>query len=103
MQCHYCNQELDLPRKVGRHDMCPKCGSALRCCLNCRFYEPNSSNQCREPEAELVSDKAAPNFCEYFQFGDRPGSSQSKKAEDARKKLNALFNTPKSQCPEDSE
>ncbi len=56
-----------------------------------------------EPQAEWVSDKSAPNFCEYFEFGYREGASKSHKADDARKKLDALFKKNDGNNPEDSE
>lgn len=45
-----------------------KCRADLRCCLNCQSYDRNVAEQCRERRAELVFDKAAGNFCEYFEF-----------------------------------
>jgi hypothetical protein len=42
----------------------------LRCCRQCRFYDTTLANQCREPQAERVSDKTAANFCDYFAVGD---------------------------------
>ncbi len=48
-----------------------KCRADLRVCLNCQSYDPRVAEQCRERRAELVSDKAAGNFCEYFEFAKR--------------------------------
>ena len=48
-----------------------KCRADLRVCLNCQSYDPRVAEQCRERRAELVFDKAAGNFCEYFEFARR--------------------------------
>ncbi len=48
-----------------------KCRADLRCCLNCQSYDPRVAEQCRERRAELVLDKEAGNFCEYFEFARR--------------------------------
>ena len=45
-----------------------KCRVDLRVCLNCQSYDRNVAEQCRERRADLVPDKAAGNFCEYFEF-----------------------------------
>lgn len=91
MRCHRCDSDVDTREKIGRQDLCVSCGAALHCCLNCRFYDANAYHQCRESEAEWVSDKAAANFCDYFRPGkaDKPGGSD--KSDEARKKLEELF------------
>lgn len=48
-----------------------KCRADLRCCLNCQSYDPHVAEQCRERRADLVLEKAAGNFCEYFEFARR--------------------------------
>ncbi|MGH7897189.1 MAG: hypothetical protein ACREQQ_04505 [Candidatus Binatia bacterium] len=65
--CHRCGAELARER-VGVRDVCEKCGAYLHCCRNCEFYEPGAHNDCREPNAELVSEKEGGNFCDYFRF-----------------------------------
>lgn len=90
--CHSCKKELDVERKVGRRDECTFCGSDLHVCLNCRFYDPGSYNECREPQAERVVDKGRSNFCDYFEFRDSaPGERGKEKAKDPRAKLEDLF------------
>ncbi|MBF0341324.1 MAG: hypothetical protein HQL95_10245 [Magnetococcales bacterium] len=37
-----------------------------RVCLNCRFHDPGSYNECRETVAERIVDKDKANFCEEF-------------------------------------
>jgi hypothetical protein len=48
-----------------------KCRADLRCCMNCQSYDPRVAEQCRERRTELVFDKEAGNFCEYFEFARR--------------------------------
>ena len=94
--CHHCGRELQLVAKIGRVDGCPYCHSDLKCCLNCRFFDPGMNNQCREPQAEWQSDKTIGNFCEFFEFRStsalglpgRAGQSEQKSARDA---FDALF------------
>ncbi|GAB0056660.1 hypothetical protein SIID45300_00968 [Candidatus Magnetaquicoccaceae bacterium FCR-1] len=50
----------------GRSDVCPSCSKDARVCLNCRFHDPGSYNECRETVAERVVDKEKNNFCEDF-------------------------------------
>ncbi len=97
MSCHRCGRELQLLAKTGRTDGCPYCHSDLKCCLNCRLHDPGANNQCREPQAEWVSEKDKANFCEFFELREtsapiRPGlagaQSETRRARDA---FDALF------------
>jgi hypothetical protein len=90
--CFHCGNGLEFAEKVFRNDTCPQCGTDVRCCLNCADYDESAPNQCRESEAELVSVKDRRNFCDYFKLREGPASSTAaKKAEESRKKLDALF------------
>ncbi len=90
--CHNCKKTLDVRRKVGRRDLCPFCESDLHVCLNCRFYDPGSYNDCREPQAERVVDKARSNFCDYFEFSDSASGDRGKEEEkDPKAKMEGLF------------
>jgi hypothetical protein len=88
--CHSCQKELVLEEKVGRQDICPECDAYLRCCLNCRFYDPTAYNECREPQAERVVDKEQGNFCDYFELGAE-AKGASNETEAAKKALEGLF------------
>jgi hypothetical protein len=95
--CHHCGRELALLDELQRTDSCPFCYSDLKCCLNCRFFDPSASNQCREPQAEWVPEKAKANFCEFFDFREvssigRPGfgGAQSEK-DQAKARFDSLF------------
>jgi hypothetical protein len=90
--CHRCGTEIATVERVGRRDTCLNCGAALHCCLNCRFYEPGSHNDCRETQTERQVDKEAGNFCDYFEL--RRGDSKVEKPETqaaTRVRLDALF------------
>lgn len=90
--CHACKKELTVGREIGRKDVCASCGADIRCCLNCSFYDPAVSKQCREPAAELVKEKARANFCDYFSLspkGNAAGRGGGQAA--ARKALDDLF------------
>jgi len=93
-QCRACGKELQIERKVGRSEMCPHCGADLHVCLNCVFYSPEAYNECREPQAEWVTDRERRNFCDYFKLDPvgRPGAARGR-ADSARKKLDDLFKT----------
>ena len=91
MNCHHCGLEIRTESKIGRQETCPECGSYLHCCLNCRFYAPAVYHQCRETEAEWISDKKSANFCDYFEPRESTAPGKPSKAEDARKKLDQLF------------
>ena len=90
LECYHCGNKIEVKNKIGRQAMCPKCDRYLHCCLNCRFYDPAAYHQCRETQAEWVSDKQGANFCDYFEPSERKSVSDSM-AEEARKKLDQLF------------
>ncbi|MBF0428298.1 MAG: hypothetical protein HQL94_05195 [Magnetococcales bacterium] len=50
----------------GRSDTCSGCSKDTRVCLNCRFHDPGSYNECRETVAERVLDKERATFCDLF-------------------------------------
>jgi hypothetical protein len=77
--------------KVGRLDTCPHCGADLKCCKNCRMYDPNVHNQCLEPAAEFIRDRERANFCSHFDFRDADAPPSNPSADAAKAKLEALF------------
>lgn len=66
--CHKCKKEIEENIFVSRQSQCPSCGSDLRCCLNCSFYNTGTYNNCLEIQAERVLDKTSFNFCDFFKF-----------------------------------
>ena len=90
MQCYHCQQEVDTKERIGRSEMCTRCGANLRCCRNCMFYDTSYASACREPQAEPVVDKETGNFCDFFVPGERQVQRPAV-VPDARARLEALF------------
>jgi len=62
--------------------------------LNCVSYDPRVAYQCRDRRADPVMEKAAGNFCEYFDFARRvhvPKTENNPREDAAREKLKKLF------------
>ena len=58
--------------------------------MNCLFYEVDSYNDCREPQAERVADKEKSNFCDYFTF--KESSTVNKPSQtDYKQRFDDLF------------
>ena len=102
--CHFCGASLEPKMRIVRDTSCPKCGRDLHACVQCRHYDRHAHNQCREPQAEWVTDRERRNFCDYFALnpagGKGAGVPDREKA--ARSKLDGLFSKP-APDPEDSE
>jgi len=90
MNCAFCGETVSIEGKVSRNDTCPHCGKDLRCCKQCKFYDPHSYNDCREVLAERIVDKERSNFCDYFvPRGSLVGNVN--KTKEAKRALEALF------------
>jgi len=91
--CFHCGEKLESSGSgnFGRNETCPKCNSDLHVCLNCKHYDLQSYNYCREEQAERVLEKDRRNFCEYFSPGTQQVSAKTTDRENARKKLDDLF------------
>jgi len=93
--CHACGRAIDASEKIRRTEECPQCGRDLRCCRNCRHFDPAVHNQCREVVAEWVSDKERANFCDYFELAVTSAATTrgaGKSPEElAREKFKKLF------------
>ena len=91
-RCYFCGAVLGIPRVVGRGEACPTCRHDVRCCYNCAFHDSHASNECREPQSEAVRDRAASNFCDYFQCKDAEEDGQERDAaQNAREEWERLF------------
>jgi hypothetical protein len=90
LTCHSCGRQAEVTPPLGRRDLCPHCEAELRCCRQCRFFDPASSTECREPLAEVPRDKDRANFCELFQPGS-PSTLGREPAEQAKAAFDALF------------
>jgi hypothetical protein len=55
------------------------------------FYDRARSKQCRETVAELVSDKAKANFCDYFVYAENRKAAADAGSARVRKALDDLF------------
>ncbi|MFH1077592.1 MAG: hypothetical protein V1753_12335 [Pseudomonadota bacterium] len=91
-QCFSCKTELPADIRPGRRDECPSCKRDLHVCLNCKFYDPGSYNDCREPIADPVIEKEQSNFCSFFQFKDMESNDKATQGKHtALDALNRLF------------
>ncbi|VAV84074.1 hypothetical protein MNBD_DELTA01-714 [hydrothermal vent metagenome] len=92
--CFSCKKTIDLTGKPGRGDSCQFCAADLKVCLNCRFYDDSSYNECREPQAERVKEKDRSNYCDYFEFAESSTTDEAAaegKKEDPLDRLKDLF------------
>lgn len=98
--CAFCGASLPADLKVLRVSECSSCGRDLHACVQCRHYDPNAHNKCREPQAEWVTDRERRNFCEYFVLSSagRAGGAGDR-SRSARSSLDKLFG-PKEPPPE---
>ena len=93
MGCFSCNAAVELAagERIGFRDACEKCNSDLHVCLNCVHHDSSAYNQCREPNAEWVSERERANRCDYFAYGDRSRDSAGDEQSRARATLDDLF------------
>jgi hypothetical protein len=92
--CHRCGWEWAIAGQPGRNDLCQQCGADLRCCLNCVSYDLKAAEQCRDRRADLVHEKQAGNFCEYFDLARRafvPRDRSNPREDAARNALRKLL------------
>ena len=90
IKCSFCDKEIEFEGRVSRADICPHCGRDLHCCLQCKFYDPGSYNECKEVLAERMVDKERANICEYFVLNGAKDSGFGRKAM-AKQALEDLF------------
>lgn len=91
--CYKCGKPLSDTYKVmvSRSDSCPHCMTDIRCCKMCQFYDPKAYNECREPQADRITEKEKANFCDYYKFGPGGLNDAEKARQDALAKAAALF------------
>jgi hypothetical protein len=93
--CWKCGTEYKLSGSPGRSETCEHCGADLKVCLNCVSYDSKAAYSCRDRRADPISEKAAANYCEYFEMirkeyvkrEDVSGTSREARARDALRKL----------------
>ena len=93
MHCFGCGAAVELAaaQRVGFRDSCEACGVDLHICRNCTHHDRSAYNECREPNAERVSDRERANRCEYFTPGTGAGGELSGEQSRARSTLDDLF------------
>src|SRR5438094_3010595 len=77
--CYFCGTTIDVKLRIVRDSECPSCGRDLHACVQCRHFDRNAHNMCREPQAEWVTDRERRNFCEYFSLNPAPGKGAAEK------------------------
>ena len=87
VKCARCGAPVD--PAILSLSTCAKCDQALHACVQCAFYAPGAYNDCREPQADRVTDKEKANFCDWFEPGS--GASGPDPKAEARARLDALF------------
>ena len=92
MRCASCDAPVELAaaERVGFRDTCEGCDADLHTCRNCAHHDPSAYNECRESNAEWVSDRERANRCDYFSPGEGSRSAPTALAS-ARPDLEALF------------
>jgi len=91
-QCYSCKSELNLPNgPISRTEECPSCRNDVKVCYNCKFYDSQSYNECRESMAERVTDKDRRNFCDYFSLNSGLKNEIADKKAEALSALDDLF------------
>ena len=92
--CHRCGVTV-ADNAFGRSDRCPGCGADTRCCRNCVFEEPSYRAECRETQAEPVSDRESANYCDYFRprRGPAPEGARTQRP-GGQSAFDALFRKP---------
>lgn len=90
MNCAFCGEKISIEGKIMRRDTCTHCGRDLRSCIQCKFYDPQAYNDCREVMAERIGDNERANTCEYYALKGSSGGA-SNRTVDAKKALEALF------------
>jgi hypothetical protein len=93
MRCHACGAAVEVAasERVGFRDACDGCGADLHVCLNCAHHDPSAYNECREPNAERVSDRDRANRCDYFAPGEGAGGTRADSGGGAKAALDGLF------------
>ena len=91
--CFRCGASLEkLSLPLSRRDECPDCAIHVHVCRMCVNFDPHVPRQCREDDAEDVTDKEKVNFCDWFKpSGEAFDPARAGQAGRARSELAALF------------
>lgn len=89
--CYSCNAKFYISKgsTVSRRDSCQSCAADIRVCKNCEFYDVSSYNECREPQANRITEKEKSNFCDFFLISSQSHEKKNEKEKnlDAAKAL----------------
>ena len=96
MKCRKCHKVIDeKPTKIGFRDQCPHCFTDLHSCVNCKHHVPHLHNECFIPDTEIIRDREAMNFCEYFVAKQDSAPKAPESKNDLDERLKSLFkNSP---------
>lgn len=89
-RCYNCGREWDGPARPSVGDVCPSCHAYVRCCRNCRHYDPGMGNKCRSVTTEPVYDRERANHCDEFDFR-LSESGEGRGAQDGRALWDSLW------------
>lgn len=88
--CYHCGTTI-AENNLGRQDSCEKCGRDTRVCRNCKHYDRNYNNECREEQASRQVDKEKGNFCEWFQVRAGGAGAGGPSKQDLKSAAESLF------------
>jgi hypothetical protein len=93
MRCVACGASIELAsgERVGFRDECPRCRADLHACRQCAHHDPGAYNECREPNAERVSDRERANRCDWFAPAAASAAAGGDASAAGRAALDALF------------
>ena len=107
VRCAECGQDLSTAFDIQMDSLCPKCGTDLHTCRNCKHFDSAARFQCSQTIKERIGKKAAANRCLLFTgrtivvkelgqaasapSGGVPRAAAARPAEDARAALERLF------------
>ena len=60
------NCAATLPLDMDFQGNCPKCGAALHCCKQCKYFDSSTRFQCLKPIPVRIAGKDQANECEFF-------------------------------------
>jgi len=100
--CYRCGESLAaLSLPLSRRDQCPSCDVYLHVCRMCRYFDPAVPGQCREDDADDVTNKETVNFCDYFEPSEEAFDATRKAESDAAlAALDGLFGDAGAESPE---
>lgn len=79
LACFHCGAMI-AAENHGRQGVCEACGRDAHVCKNCRNFDLQAHNLCRESQAERVVDKEKANFCDWWKPSEGKGGTAAAKA-----------------------